>query len=161
MSTFEKIVIPLMSDEFKSTDFTEACGFVDCYTCDPDKPTASNEFFIVYDDKIRNEFSIERARRFDKSPLLKRTYIKYVDGNPRLVYSFWVKPDIGKLYKGVQNMTASQKVNVMNFWGPFDRQFSEFLVGNSTIGVDWKHDMPIADYIPSDIEEQKIKDGIL
>ena len=161
MSTFEKIIIPLMSDDFKTTDFTEECGFVNCYTCDPDKPTASNEFFIVYDDKIRSKLSIERARRFDKCPLLKRTYIKYVDGNPRLVYSFWVKPVIGKLYKGIQNITASQKVNVMNFWGSFDEQFSEFLVGNSTIGVDWKHDMPIADYIPSDIEEQKIKDDIL
>lgn len=161
MSTFEKIIVPLMSDDFKTTDFTEKCGFVDCYTYDPDKPTASNEFFIVYDDKIRNKLSIERARRFDKCPLLKRTYIKYIDGNPRLVYSFWVKPVIGKLYKGIQNITASQKVNVMNFWGSFDEQFSEFLVGNSTIGVDWKHDMPIADYIPSDIEEQKIKDGIL
>ena len=150
-----------MSDDFKTTDFTKECGFVDCYTYDPDKPTASNEFFIVYDDKIRSKLSIERARRFDKCPLLKRTYIKYVDGNPRLVYSFWVKPVIGKLYKGIQNITASQKVNVMNFWGSFDEQFSEFLVGNSTIGVDWKHDMPIADYIPSDIEEQKIKDGIL
>ena len=161
MSTFEKIIVPLMSDDFKTTDFTEECGFVDCYTYDPDKPTASNEFFIVYDDKVRSKLSIERARRFDKCPLLKRTYIKYVDGNPRLVYSFWVKPVIGKLYKGIQNITASQKVNVMNFWGSFDEQFSEFLVGNSTIGVDWKHDMPIADYIPSDIEEQKIKDGIL
>ena len=161
MSTFEKIIVPLMSDDFKTTDFTKECGFVDCYTYDPDKPTASNEFFIVYDDKIRNKRSIERARRFDKCPLLKRTYIKYVDGNPRLVYSFWVKPVIGKLYKGIQNITASQKVNVMNFWGSFDEQFSEFLVGNSTIGVDWKHDMPIADYIPSNIEEQKIKDGIL
>lgn len=150
-----------MSDEFKITDFTEECGFVDCYTCDPDKPTSSNEFFIVYNDKIRNKTSIERAIRFDKSPLLKRTYIKYVNGDPFLVYSFWVKPDIGKLYKGIQNITASQRVNVMNFWGTFDKQFSEFLVGNSTIGVDWKHDMPIADYIPSDIEEQKIKDGIL
>lgn len=150
-----------MSDEFKITDFTEECGFVDCYTCDPDKPTPSNEFFIVYNDKIRNKTSIERAIRFDKSPLLKRTYIKYVNGDPFLVYSFWVKPDIGKLYKGIQNITASQRVNVMNFWGTFDKQFSEFLVSNSTIGVDWKHDMPIADYIPSDIEEQKIKDGIL
>lgn len=150
-----------MSDEFKITDFTEECGFIDCYTCDPDKPTSSNEFFIVYNDKIRNKTSIERAIRFDKSPLLKRTYIKYVNGDPFLVYSFWVKPDIGKLYKGIQNITASQRVNVMNFWGTFDKQFSEFLVGNSTIGVDWKHDMPIADYIPSDIEEQKIKDGIL
>lgn len=161
MSTFEKIIIPLISDLFKTSDFTEACGFIDCYTCDPDKPTAENELFIVYNDKIRNKFSIERARRFDKSPLLKRTYIKYVDGNPLLVYSFWVKPDIGKLYKGIQNITANQKVNVINFWGPFDKQFSEFLVCNSTIGVNWKHDMPIADYIPSDITEQKIKDGIL
>lgn len=150
-----------MSDEFKTTDFTDECGFVDCYTCDPDKPTPSNEFFIVYNDKVRSKTSIERARRFDKSPLLKHTYVKYVNGDPLLVYSFWIKSDIGKLYKGIQNITASQKVNVMNFWGTFDKQFSEFLVGNSTIGVDWKHDMPIADYIPSDIEEQKIKDGIL
>lgn len=161
MSTFEKIIVPIMSDMFKPTDFTESCGFIDCYTSDPDRPTDANEFFIVYDDRIRNEFSIERARRFDKSPLLKHTYIKYVDGKAYLIYSFWVKPNIGKLYRGVQNITAEQKVNVINFWGPFDRQFSEFLVGNSTIGVDWKHDMPIADYISYDDEEQKIKDGIL
>lgn len=150
-----------MSDLFKTIDFTEACGFIDCYTTDPDRPSASNEFFIVYDDTIRNEFSIERARRFDKSPFLKRTYIKYVKGRPYLVYSFWVKPEIGKLYKGVQNITSEQKVNVINFWGPFDREFSGFLAGNSTIGVDWKHDMPIADYIPRDNTEKTIKDGIL
>ena len=161
MSNFEKIIIPLLSGDFKTTDFAECSGFIDCYTFDPDRPTAANEFFIAYNDKVRNEFSIERARRFDKSPLLKRTYIKYVNGDPYLVYSFWVKPEVGKLYRGIQNITASQKVNVMNFWGPFDKQFSEFLIGNPVIGVEWKHDMPIADYIPSDIEEQNIKDGIL
>lgn len=161
MSIFEKIIIPLLSNDFKTTDFTDSCGFIDCYTFDPDKPTASNEFFIAYDDKVRNEFSIERARRFDKSPLLKRTYIKYVNGDPYLVYSFWIKPEVGKLYRGVQSITASQKVDVMNFWGPFDEQFSEFLVGNPVISVDWKHDMPIADYIPSDITEAKIKSGTL
>ena len=161
MSTFEKMIIPLMSKEFKTTDFTKDAGFIDCYTFDPDKPTASNEFFIAYNDRIRSKSSIDRARRFDKSPLLKRTYVKYVNGDAYLIYSFWVKPEIGKLYKGIQNITASQKVNVMNFWGQFDRQFSEFLVGNPVIGIDWKHDMPIADYIPSDITEAKIKSGTL
>ena len=146
MSNFEKLLVPLIWDGFKSIDFTKAAGFIDCYTSDPDKPSLMDEFFIVYDDTVRNEWSEDVAIRFDKSPYLKRKYVKYVDGTPYFVYSFWIKPELKKLYTNVQTITASQKVDVLMFWGPFDKRFSEFLVGNSAIGVDWKHEMPLADY---------------
>lgn len=151
MSTFEKSIIPLIDDSILSIDLTPAAGFIDSYTADPDKPGDAGELFLVYDDTKRNDFVSDRMRRFEKSPYIKRTYVKYVNNTPYYIYSFWVKPEVKQKYNGVVTFTTGQKARILQFWGPFDGIVDE-VFSNQVLVLDTEHAMPLADYNGSFLE---------
>lgn len=153
MSTFEKTIIPLIDNNILSIDLTPAAGFIDSYTIDPDKPGDSGELFLVYDDTKRNDFVSDRMRRFEKSPYIKRTYVKYVNNVPYYIYSFWIKPEVKQKYNGVITFTAVQKARILQFWGPFDRVVEKVL-NNQVLILDVQHSMPLADYNGSFMESE-------
>lgn len=153
MSAFEKITIPLIDENIKTIDLTSAAGFIDSFTLDPDKPSGEKELFLVYDDSKRNDFTIDRARRFDKSMRIKRTYIKYVNNKPYLVYSFWVDPEVKKLYSGILTLNTVQKSKILQFWGPLDTTVDKVLA-NTVLTTEVSHTMPLADYRESPFEKE-------
>ena len=146
MSVFEKIVLPFIDDKIQSIDLTKAAGFVDSYTKDDDRPSAENEFFLVYDADLHNEYTEDRARRFSTSPNLKRTYIKYVNNKPLKIYSFWVNPTISKSYNGIISLSREQKIKVLQFWGFFDSEINT-IVDNSVIHTKVEHSIPLEDFV--------------
>lgn len=145
MSIFEKTIIPLIDENIRTIDLTSAAGFIDCFTIDPDSPSGEKELFLVYDDTKRNDFTKDRAIRFSKSMRIKRTYIKYVNNIPYLIYSFWVTPEVKKLYNGVITLNTSQKSKILQFWGPLDTLVDKVLT-NSVLTTSVEHIMPLADY---------------
>ncbi len=145
MTNFEKIVVPLIDENIRSIDLTSAAGFIDSYTYDPDNPTGSYEFYLVYDDSVRNEFSKDRAIRFEKSKNIKKIYIKYVNGKPCCIYSFWVRPEVKKLYNGIITLTTAQKLSVLQFWTVLD-SVANLIMSNQVVTLDVTHDMPLEDY---------------
>jgi hypothetical protein len=76
---------------------------------------------------------------------IKRTYIKYVNNVPYLIYSFWVTPEVKKLYNGVITLNTSQKSKILQFWGPLDTLVDKVLT-NSVLTTSVEHIMPLADY---------------
>lgn len=145
MSTFEKIIVSFIDDNINESDLMPSAGFIDSYISDPDSPSGSKEFFLVYDDRVRTKDSIRRARKFEKSRNIKRKYIKYVDGVPYYVYSFWVKPEISKLYNGVVTLSAEQKSKILQFWTVFD-SIADTVLSNQVLTLSVAHAMPLADY---------------
>ena len=101
MSQFSKIIVPLIEPKFKPIDFTDKTGFIGCYTTDPDKPSSEKEFFVVFNNNIRNEYSEDLSIRLSRSLNIKRTYVKRVDNIPYYEYSFYVKPELKKYYNGI------------------------------------------------------------
>lgn len=145
MSKFEKIIIPLIDKCILPIDLTKLAGFIGSYTYDPDKPSGDKEFFLMYDDSIRNKYTIDRARRFELSKMVKRKYIKYIDGKPCYIYSFWVKPELKKMYNGMFTLSTSQKISVLQFWSEFD-PIVDYIMSNTILSVSVTHDMPLEDY---------------
>ena len=145
MSTFEKIIIPLVDSNIRIIDLTSCCGFIDSYISDPDKPSGECELFLVFDDNIRNNFVTDRMLRYEQSPNIKRTYVKYVNNTPFYVYSFWIKPEIKKLYNGIVVLNTSQKAQILQFWGPLD-SIVDKVFGNQVQTLDIEHPMPLQDY---------------
>lgn len=152
MSKFEKIIIPLIDKNIRSIDLTDAAGFIDSYTYDPDRPSGEKELFLVFDDTKRNEFTKDRAIRFSKSPNIKRTYVKYVNNKPYFIYSFWVNPDVKKLYDGIVTLTTQQKVAVLQFWTQFD-SIVDLIMSNPVISLGVTHEMPLEDFRDDSLEE--------
>lgn len=151
MSTFEKLNIPFFEGDIQSIDFTAAAGFVDSYTSDPDRPSGDNDIFLVYDDRLRNDYVTNRAVRFDKSRSLKRKYVKVVNNIPYYIYVFCVKPGVGNT-NGIVHLTSEQKVSVLQFWN-FPKELVKMLVGDSSIATEYTHSMPLADYVEGYSEE--------
>lgn len=153
MTNFEKILLPLVVKNISKEDICPESGFIDTYTVDVDRPSWQNEFFIVYNDFIRSEKSINRARKFENSGNLKRVYIKCINNKPCIVYSFWIDRTLKRLYDGVFILNAKQKFKVAQFWGASDEIFD--IVLGSTVQSTVEHKMPLADYQKSIREKLK------
>ena len=147
MSRLEKLLIPLVDKNITPMDLTNACGFIDSYTSDPDNPSGDKLLYLVYDAKLRNDYVTKRVSHFESAKTLKRRYIKIVDNKPLMVYVFWIKPDIKLSDKGFITLTSSQKVSVLQFWG-FPDELVKLLIDDSTVAGVYIHDMPLADYYP-------------
>lgn len=153
MTNFEKILLPLVVKNISKEDICPESGFIDTYTVDVDRPSWQNEFFIVYNDFIRSEKSINRARKFENSGNLKRVYVKCINNKPCIVYSFWIDRTLKKLYDDTFILNSKQKFKVAQFWGASDEIFD--IVLDSTIQSSIEHKMPLADYQKSIGEKLK------
>ena len=153
MTNFEKILLPLVVKNISKEDICPESGFIDTYTVDVDRPSWQNEFFIVYNDFIRSEKSINRARKFENSGNLKRVYVKCINNKPCIVYSFWIDRTLKKLYDDTFILNAKQKFKIAQFWGASDEIFD--IVLNSTVQSSVEHKMPLADYQKSIGEKLK------
>lgn len=145
MTKFEKTIIPLVSNDIRPADLTGNAGFIDSFISDPDRPSGEKELFLVYNDNYRSEYTQDRARRFAFSKDVKRTYIKYVNGIPYYVYSFWIRPTVKKMYDGVIILSTEQKQKIINFWSVFD-DISTTILNQQCLTFSIEHKMPLADY---------------
>ena len=92
MSKFTKVIMPLIEKNLKLDDFSDESGFIDVYTEDPDRPGNYRSIYFVVNDNVRNALSIDRARRFIKSPNLKGVFTKRCNNIPYMVYEFNMMP---------------------------------------------------------------------
>lgn len=152
MSTFEKLIIPFIDGNVNSMDFTAAAGFIDSYTFDPDRPSGDANLYLVYDDRIRNDYVTNRAIHLDSSRSLKYKYVKLVKGVPYYVYVFAIKPGLVK-HTDIVHLTGEEKVSVLQFWN-FPRDLVDILVGDESILTTSSHPMPLEDYYPDSYFEE-------
>lgn len=152
MSKFAKVVMPLIENDIKLGDFTEESGFVDVYTYDPDRPGDYRSIYFVVNDDVRNALSIDRARRFSKSPNLKGIYSKRCNNIPLLVYRFNINASISKMKSGVISLSHDERVRVLQFWG-LTSDIGRLLLYNSSLSVETDYAMPLADEAPLFLEE--------
>lgn len=147
MSLFEKIIIPFIAPELKKLDFTNSVGFKDCYTYDPDNPTGSNEFYIMFDSSVYNEYTIDLSRRLASSFSVKKMYNKVIDSKSYVIYSFFVNPEVSKFYNRLVSLSFDQKNRYVDFWGKLDED-KDTVTENSILALDKKHSMPLAEFVP-------------
>ena len=151
MSKFAKVAMPLIMNDIKLDDFSEKSGFIDVYTYDPDNPGDYRSIYFVVNDDVRNALSIDRARRFIKSPSFKGVYTKRCDNIPYMVYKFSMTPSICKIKDGVISPTLEERTRILQFWG-LTSDIGRLLLCNSTLSVETDYAMPLADEAPFFLE---------
>lgn len=144
MSKFAKVVMPLIMNDIKLDDFSEKSGFVDIYTYDPDNPGDYRSIYFVVNDDVRNALSIDRARRFVKSPSFKGSYIKRCNNIPYKVYKLNMAPSVNKMKNGVISPTYDERARILQFWG-ITSDIGRLLIHNSSLSVETDYAMPLAD----------------
>jgi hypothetical protein len=151
MSKFAKVVMPLIMNDIKLDDFSEKSGFVDIYTYDPDNPGDYRSIYFVVNDDVRNALSIDRARRFVKSPSLKGVYTKRCNNMPYMVYKLSMTSSTYKMKDGVISPTLEERARILQFWG-LTSDIGRLLLCNSTLSVETDYAMPLADEAPLFLE---------
>lgn len=151
MSKFAKVVMPLITNDIKLDDFSDESGFVNVYTSDPDRPGDYRSIYFVVNDDVRNALSIDRARRFVKSPNIKGTYVKRCNNIPYMVYMFNLTPSTYKMKDGVISPTFDEKARILQFWG-ITSDVGRLLLCNNTLSVETDYAMPLADEAPLFLE---------
>lgn len=144
MSKFAKVVMPLIMNDIKLDDFSEKSGFVDIYTYDPDNPGDYRSIYFVVNDDVRNALSIDRARRFVKSPSFKGSYIKRCNNIPYKVYKLNMTSSVDKMKNGVISPTYDERARILQFWG-ITSDVGRLLIHNSSLSVETDYAMPLAD----------------
>ena len=144
MSKFAKVVIPLIMNDIKLDDFSEKSGFIDIYTYDPDNPGDYRSIYFVVNDDVRNALSIDRARRFVKSPSFKGSYVKRCNNIPYKVYKLNMTPSVSKMKNGVISPTYDERARILQFWG-ITSDIGRLLIHNSSLSVETDYAMPLAD----------------
>lgn len=144
MSKFAKVVMPLIMNDIKLDDFSEKSGFVDVYTYDPDNPGDYRSIYFVVNDDVRNALSIDRARRFVKSPSFKGSYVKRCNNIPYKVYKLNMAPSVNKMKDGVISPTYDERARILQFWG-ITSDIGRLLIHNSSLSVETDYAMPLAD----------------
>ena len=151
MSKFAKVVMPMIEKNLKLDDFSVESGFVDVYTEDPDKPGDYRSIYFVVNDDVRNALSIDRARRFVKSPSLKGVYTKRCNNMPYMVYKLSMTPSTYKMKDGVISPTLEERTQILQFWG-LTSDIGRLLLSNNTLSVETDYAMPLADEAPLFLE---------
>lgn len=151
MSKFAKVVMPLIEKNLKLDDFSDESGFIDVYTEDPDRPGNYRSIYFVVNDDVRNALSIDRARRFIKSPNLKGVFTKRCNNIPYMVYEFNMTPSTYKMKDGVISPTFEERTQILQFWG-LTSDIGRLLLSNSTLSVETDYAMPLADEAPFFLE---------
>lgn len=152
MSKFAEVIMPLIEKNLKLDDFSAESGFINVYTEDPDKPGDYRSIYFVVNDDVRNALSIDRARRFAKSPNIKGSYIKRHNNIPYSVYVFNMTPATYKMKSGVISLTLEEKARILQFWG-LTSDIGRLLLYNNTLSVETDYAMPLADETPLFLEQ--------
>lgn len=146
MTLYEKTLLPLiLGNDIKKEDLTEESGFVDTYTEDLDYyPSIYPGFYIMVNDTIRTNKSIEFARKLSKSINLHSEYCKIIDGVPYRIYDFYVPFTLKKMESGLLMPTYEQRTKIIDFWG-FMEDISCLLISNYSVMVETNDAIPLED----------------
>lgn len=157
MSTYLKILIPLLDDCLKKEDLSPEVGFVGAYVYDKNRPYIENCVFLVYDLRIKNEKVNERDHRMRHSSNLQGTIVEYIKGVPYKIYAYHlIGSDIKKVFKGLKPCEHENTARVLKFWNMGDLEVNKSLLSRQTlkIPVEWKK-IPEFDYRPEPFENLK------
>lgn len=150
MSTYLKVLIPMLDPLLKKEDLTKESGFVDAYIFDKNRPYIENSVFLMYDLSAANKISNEREYRMRSCKNVSNSLIEYIGGKAYKIYTFpLIGSDIKKVFKGFKPSSMEGAARVLGFWSGTDESVNMTMLDRSVtkMYLDWKT-VPEFDYRP-------------
>lgn len=152
-----KLIIPLLNENFKLTDFNETTHFVEGYLEDINRPSLVNHIFLMYDGDMTTYEEFERDQRFRSFKSLYSRKTIYVNKKPYLLYTFVnILPEIRRIKEGKLPYKTPELKKIMSFWTLNDDFIFELACNRN---IQFKTEglmVPEEDYRPSDDDELDI-----
>lgn len=145
MSDLAKITLPFLDSRLVKEDYSPESGFVNMYLGDTDHPTYYKELYLMYDDSVRTQQSIETARKLNSLNTVIHVSSRTINNKNYIIYQFFTDSDIKKLLGSYVNLNAKEKIKIIKFWNNYDEVF-EKLLSNSILGFEGNLSIPPADY---------------
>lgn len=149
MSNILKLAIPLIDPDISLKDIDSDTGFNGAYFEDLDRPYLDSHIFLLYD---WNKDIPNAAMTFYKFKNLKSFHgykTMYVDGKPKIVYTFTCTKAMNTLRDGCARLyTVKGKEQVLKFWNFTDEWVTNTLLSTPMIYEPATETLPLEDYLP-------------
>ena len=117
MSTQIKMIIPLLDPDITKDDISDEAGFVDGYLYDINRPSLTDNVFLMYKAYANDIKAVRRDEKFNKSPFLRSIKYIRVDGELYIIYTFSIiNKDIRSLKMGRPLTTVNNTFRILSFW---------------------------------------------
>lgn len=161
MANTLKLMIPLLNENFKLSDFTESVGFVDGYLEDINRPSLVNHIFLLYDGNFDTAEKIERDQRFRSFPSLYSRKIIFISGNPYMIYTFvCISKEMQRIRDGNVPYKREDLKKIMSFWTLNDDFIFKLACNDKVQLVTKGLVVPEEDYIPDFDDEFDSEDEV-
>lgn len=112
-------MVPLLDDNITLDDISTESGYIGAYTEDKNRPYLEDKVFLLYDNSINTEKSLNRYLKFKQLDTLYNTrsillnnksYTMYCFSNPKYI------KDIRNLSKIGKTATVNAALEISRFW---------------------------------------------
>lgn len=157
MTDFDKVVIPLISENMLPSDFDEQ--FVGCFTEDLDHPTDLPMIYMLFKCDNITQNSISRTLKIEKCKYLHSSKFKIIDGTECVVYAFLLTGKNKGLLSGLCNLDLKDCLKIAAFWGYDDSVMN--VLNRMPCNLMMNKEMPLEDfqYTLNDIFDGEIEKG--
>lgn len=112
-------MVPLLDDNITLDDICPESGYVGAYTEDINRPYLKDKVFLLYDNSVNTEKSLNRYLKFKQLDTLYNTRNILLKNKPYTVYCFsnpeYIK-DIRNLSKIGKTATVNAALEISRFW---------------------------------------------
>ena len=162
MSLYTKLILPLIDESLTLEDISPETGFTDVYTLDINRPSLTNHVFLLYKRTLTSEYFRTKEKLSNLPCLYSKKNVK-INNVLYILFCFTINLAI-KMIKnnGSSLLVKEDKIRIGKFWLFTDSDITEFLLGSSYLGKEFKDDIvPEEDYSPSDFVTYDEKRGKL
>lgn len=161
MANTLKLMIPLLNENFKLSDFTESTGFVDGYLEDINRPSLVNHIFLLYDGNLDTVEKIERDERFRSFSSLYSRKVIFISGNPYMLYTFvCISKEMQRIRDGKLPYKREDLKKIMLFWTLHDNLMFEIACNGKIQLITEGLVVPEEDYRPDFDDEFDSEDEV-
>ena len=161
MSTQMKLIIPLIDPNITKEDLSEKAGFVDAYLYDINRPSLTDNVFLMYRTDTNDKSAIHREEKFKDSPYVRSKTFIHVNDVCYVIYAFnIITQDVRLLKRGLPVSTIKNNSRILSFWEGKDDAVNKAILWTSEPYSVQTQTVPEADYYPSSADWYAIMEDI-
>lgn len=112
-------IIPLLDDNITLRDISPESGFINAFTEDKNRPQLSDKIFLLYDNSVNTEESLERYLKFEHLDTVHNKRSIIINRKPYTIYCFTIvnyRKEIKELSKSGKTFSDKAKTEILQFW---------------------------------------------
>lgn len=151
------MIIPLLDPTITKDDISEEAGFVDGYLYDINRPSLTDNVFLMYRTHTNDIKAVRREEKFNKSPYIRSIRYVRIHDEMYVIYTFVIlNKDIRSLKLGRPLSTVKNTFRILSFWHGNDSTVNKAIVWPNESYTVQTEGVPEEDYVPDGFTKYKL-----